>query len=214
MGRSGRKRKAGRRHPSGQLVRDKRPDDKVRAGRQPHRRMLDENDRTDERAESPLGQLLLRGLLNRASEGGGRKPSTEAADRYEAGMMYLQIVGAYRAVIGTPRGTAGSGRGRECEQLCTAAHELLSARQRGEVHAGLFNTDTCPCLSSKWRYDSAFEALGGAGQIAARAVARVAVHREAIAQQDLVNLVDGLDALRRHFGLTARRPREHSRNAN
>jgi hypothetical protein len=213
MGRSGRKRKAGRRHPSGQLVRDKRPDDKVRCGRQPHRRMLDENDRTDERAESPLGQLLLRGLLNRKGEGADGKASSEAADRYEAGMMYLQIVNAYRAVIGAPRGGAGSGRARECEQLCSAAHELLNARQRGEVHAGLFNTDTCPCLSGKWRYDSAFETLTGAGQPAARAVARVAVHREAIAQQDLVNLVNGLDVLRRHFGLTARRPREHSRNA-
>lgn len=207
MGRAGRKRKAGKRHPSGQLVRtDKTPDDRVRAGRQPHRRGVRADDRLDERAESPLGRLSLQ----RDDED---KPLI-SDDQYNAGTLYAVIVGKYRSLIEAPRGTAGSGRGVECSALCRAAHELLSARQREDVHDGLFNTETCRCLARKWSYEAAFEALIAEGQRAAKVVARVAVHREDIAPQDLVYLDVGLAALARHFGLTDRRVRADYRNAN
>jgi hypothetical protein len=57
--------KAGRRHPSGQLVRaDRKPDDRIRTSRQPHRRDLKDEDRLSERAESALGRLALRGVID------------------------------------------------------------------------------------------------------------------------------------------------------
>lgn len=216
LGRSGRKRKDGPRYPSGGLVKDtgRAVDDKVRCGRQPHRRMLSEDLRLDTRAESPLGRMLLKGLLNRGGEAGKDEISDAARDRYEAGTMFAQIVGAYRQVIGTPRATAGGGRGHECAELCAAAHRVLSAAQRLEVHDGLFDVDTCPCLARKWRYDGAYEALDRAGRAALMAVNRAAVHGEAIDPTQLVNLVGGLDVLVRHFGLTPRRVPRHSRNAN
>lgn len=183
--------------------------------------MLREGDRLDERAESPLGRLLLQGWLNAGNDEApttarrGEIVASEAATlRYDAGAMYAQVVGAYRSVIEAPKSTGGSGRGVECEELCIAAHRLLSAAQREEVHDGLFNVETCRCLGRKRRYDAAFEALMQIGQPAAKAVARVAVFGEAIAPSQLVNLINGLEALVRHFGLTPRRTRTHSRNAN
>lgn len=214
VGRRGRKRKAGPRHPSGALVRAKSErgiDDRVRCGRQPHRRMLSENRRTDDRAASPIGRLLLSGLLNRFGEAGRGEISDQARDRFEAATMFVQIVGAYRSVIMTPRATAGAGRGAgECAQLCNAAHALLSAAQRIEVHDGLFDREACPCLARKWRYDGCFEALTRAGRPLLLAVNRAVVHEQAIDEAQLVNLVDGLDVLVGHLGLTARRGLRHS----
>lgn len=193
VARRGRKRKAGRRHPSGQLVRAAQPDDRIRSARQPHRRGLPKEMRLSEKAESPLGRLLLTGKLRGPFE----YDDERASDRYEAGQLYAQAVGAYRSVIEAPRSVSGSGRGSACEiegkreQFCDPA--------------------SCACLRKKERYDGAFEALMRAGQRAAKVVARVAVHREAIAPQDLVYLVAGLDALARHFGLTGRGRRAHYR---
>jgi len=218
LGRSGRKRKDGPRYPSGGLKSNKPAravDDKVRCGRQPHRRMLSEELRLDTRAESPLGRMLLKGLLNREHEVDGKTKdeiSDAARDRYEAGTMLAQIAGAYRQVIGTPRATAGSGRGHECEQLCSAAHELLSAAQRVEVHDGLFSLEACPCLARKWRYDGAFEALDRAGRAKLIAVNRAAVHGESIAPSQLPNLLDGLDVLVRHLGLSPGKRLRHMRS--
>lgn len=162
---------------SGGLARvvDREPDDKIRAGRQPHRRHLREADRLDERAESPLGQLALREII------------TE--EQYEAGIRYAVVVGQYRATIEAPRGVFhGSGRGVSCfaDVICQA------------------EPDKCPCTMRKVRYDDAYAAVWQAGQRAAKVVARVAVHREEIAAADVRYLRDGLVYLARHFGLTGR----------
>lgn len=191
MGRSGRKRKAGKRHPSGELVRqDKRPDDRVRAGRQPHRRRLGDLDRLSERAESPLGQLsLMRDRQDKA---------VISENQYQAGEHYAVLVGQYRSVIGSPRSTAGSGRSLDCD----AAHCLV-IRYRA----------LCACEERRIRYQRAFEALATIGRRELMAVNRVAIHGEAIAPQDLVYLKSGLDGLARHFGLTGRRRKDYSSNA-
>jgi len=57
----------------------------------------------------------------------------------------------------------------------------------------------------------AYEALMDAGRRATLAVGRVAVHREALAPQDVLHLVIGLRALARHFGLTGRSGQGHVR---
>lgn len=198
--RAGRKRKAGKRHPSGQLVRaDKHPDDKVRASRQPHRRVLKAEDRLSEKAESPLGRLYLTGQLAMVPLVGerGSDDSALAAARYEAGILFAAAVGAYRAVIEAPRSIAGSGRGFDC-----AGCELT------------YKSTDCACLARRQRYTRAYEALAESGRRAIRAVIAVAIHREEIAREDLVNLVAGLSALARHFGLTRGRKQVHSGNAN
>lgn len=189
MGRPGRKRKAGRRHPNGALVREKRPDDRIRASRQPHRRAMTKDDRLDERAESALGRLNLRRLISN--------------DEYDAGLRYAAVVGAYRAAIEAPTSTAGSGRGFECLAESFAHPDACRA-----------DPDGCACRRRRSRYDSAFECLlREAGQRGAKVVARVAVHGEEIAQQDLVYLKAGLQALEHHFGLTRRGTSGHSQNA-
>jgi hypothetical protein len=209
MSRAGRKRKTGARHPSGQLKKEKPKkkeiDDKVRTQRQPHRRELAHQlraggaDQIDierltsgEEAESPIGRLWARGLLKRP----GDSDSQAARDRFDAGNMFAQIVGAYRSVIEAPRDVAGSGRGFPCrELLCALARE------------------NCECEHRKARYDRAFEALQRLGMRALKAVNRVAVHREAIDLEELVYLVSGLEELRRVFGLTAHRKPKQYRNA-
>lgn len=202
--RAGRKRKNGPRHPSGQLKKAKSEpkDDKVRASRQPERRALGRELRsaganedevrklvTAEEAESPIGRLWAAGHLSR----GGDLDSQAARDRYDAGTMFAQIVGAYRSVIGSPNGGGGSGRGFPClDLLCRLAPEH------------------CECERRRARYDRAFEALSKIGRRALMTVNAVAVHRQQIGADDLVNLVSGLEALRKVFGLTERRKPRHS----
>lgn len=230
--RAGRKRKSGERYPSGQIKpTEKLPDDMIRAGRQPHRRPLDPDDRLSEKAESALGRMLLAGQLNdptikptkRAPE-----PSDVARARFQAGELYAQVVGVYRAQLGGPR--LGS------MQIATAADSLPADGEEEVRNAGCPSAaadpierqiriggqvvtvrewpcqaagEGCACARRKARYDGAFEALGEAGRRALLAVNRVAVHGEAITAQDVVYLDRGLDALRDHFGLTNRRRREH-----
>lgn len=189
-GRAGRKRKSGPRHRSGALKKKKKTrDEQVQLGRRmPHRRALRSDDRLDVRAESPLGRLVLAG---RVSE-----------EQCIAGELYARAVGAYRATIDSPRSTAGSGRGSGCR-----------SEAFGQENACRVDPDGCRCLRRREAYDSAFCSLNDAGQRAAKVVARVAVHGEAIAPEDVVYLVRGLSSLAAHFGLTGRRRRPQSRNA-
>jgi hypothetical protein len=180
VARRGRKRKPGHRHPSGELVREARPDDRLRTARQPHRREVAAQDRLSERAESPLGRLNLRGVIT--------------DEQYEAGLRYCVIVGAYRSVIEAPGGGGGSGRGFSCVTQWTGS--IAFCREK---------PGDCACTLRKARYDDAFCALMDAGQRAAKVVARVAVHREEIAHADVDALRRGLDALAKHFGLRGRR---------
>lgn len=250
MSRAGRKRKSGSRHPSGQLKRlsasEREESERVTTARQPHRRALAHELRAagvedvdvkkasiGEEAESPIGRLWLTGHLRRA----GDADEAASRDRYDAGNMFAQVVGAYRSVIESPRDVAGSGRGYLCEpDFCATA-------------AG---QDDCQCLKRRRRYTEAYEALAGRlRQLSVElehgkelpeslrdailehrrltededyvpaaaerrrvlmAVIRVAVHRETIGQEELVYLVEGLEALRRHFGLTPGRRRKQYRN--
>jgi hypothetical protein len=176
MTRRGRKRKFGLRHPGGELV---RPHFDVRGlvTLQPHRVWLPEEKRMDQKAASPLGCLNLLGVLTDA--------------QYLAGVRYAVVVGKYRAVIETPRATSGVGRGYDCP---------------GDLRCGRDPGESCECARRKERYDAAFAAVIEAGQRAARAVARVAVHGEQCPRGALPDLKRGLDALAKHFG-GAGRPR-------
>jgi hypothetical protein len=172
MTRSGRRRKMGPRHRSGDLARP-RFEFRELAALQPHRVWLPERQRLDQKAASPLGCLNLLGVLSDA--------------QYRAGVRYAVVVGQYRAVIETPRATSGSGRGYDCV---------------GDADCGRGAAQPCECRRRKERYDAAFAAVLEAGQRAARAVARVAVHGEPCPQGALAELRRGLDALARHFGCT------------
>lgn len=206
MARAGRKRKPGARKPSGQLKPTKKEiDDRTRTTRQPHRRALARELRlggasdpeaekfmAGEEAESPIGRLWAAGHLKQPGDGDVQA----ARDRYDAGTMYAQVVGAYRSVIEAPNGGGGSGRGFGClALLCQLAPE------------------NCECRFRKERYDRAFETLQRIGMRALKVVNRVAVHREPIAEEELVYLVAGLEGLRKVFGLTERRKARHDRNA-
>jgi hypothetical protein len=169
MARPGRKRKIGLRHPGGELVRPQF-DMRSLATLQPHRVWLPEEKRMDQKAASPLGCLNLLGVLTDA--------------QYLAGVRYAVVVGKYRAVIETPRATAGAGRGYDCP---------------GDPKCGR-DGEPCECRRRKQRYDAAFAAVIEAGQRAARAVARVAVHGEQCPHGALADLKRGLDALAKHFG--------------
>ena len=174
MARRGRKRKIGLRHPGGDLVRVQF-DLRGLATLQPHRVWLPREKRLDQKAGSPLGCLNLLGVLSDA--------------QYLAGVRYAVVVGRYRAVIETPSATAGAGRGYNCP---------------GDPKCGRDGAEPCECRQRKKRYDAAFAAVIEAGQRAARAVARVAVHGEQCPPGALPDLKRGLDALARHFNCGAK----------
>ena len=185
LGRAGRHRKRRARYPSGRIKPDeKKPDDRIRASRQPHRRNLPPDVRLSEKAESPLGRLNLRGAIT--------------DEQLEGGRLYAVIVGQYRSVIEAPRSTAGSGRGSGCVENCS-----LLANPFGD---GLVR---CTCLEARRRYDAAFEAVAKVGRRPLMEVNLVAVQGAELPPEHLVYLDVGLTALARHFGLTGRRePRD------
>jgi hypothetical protein len=120
--RKGRKRRSGYRTPSGDLARQKRPDDRLLAAMQPHRRQLPEKDRLSEKAVTVLGRLNLFGRIT--------------DEQAEAGRKYAAGVNAYRAVIGSMdplmSPAPGFGKGMSDEEAIRrkeaydAAFELLS----------------------------------------------------------------------------------------
>jgi hypothetical protein len=120
MARRGRKRRIGLRHPGGDLVQP-RPDARSLATLQPHRVWLPEEQRMDQKAASPLGCLNLLGVLGDA--------------QYMAGIRYAVVVGKYRAVIETPRATAGAGRGTIARAISCAAAMARRANAAGARRA-------------------------------------------------------------------------------
>lgn len=124
MTRAGRKRKQGRRHPSGKLVVHTTPAVNYRklTAQQPHRRALPPDARLDEKAVSELGRLELQGCITRL--------------QYDTGNRYASIVGAYRATIGTPRAVAGAGHGYECS--CTREQSCYSCAERKRAYDGAY----------------------------------------------------------------------------
>jgi hypothetical protein len=201
--RAGRHRKAGKREKNGRPQRTK-PDLKTKTSRQPHRRALSADVRTDERAESAIGRLFLRQQLHNERH---PKLPIEAAlhvdsDCYDAAQRYAHVVGEYRSTIEGPRSTSGSGRGADC------VAEIFGRE------ACRFDPDNCKCFRRKARYDGAFEALHEAGRAALMAVNRVVIQSADPTAEEIVYLVAGLRVLAWHFGLTSRRPARNVRNAN
>jgi hypothetical protein len=223
VGRAGRKRKAGKRHPSGKLV-QKRPDDKIRTSRQPHRRGLRTDMRLAEQAESPLGRVMLAGLLNRKGETDPKekRPSDEARARYEAGMLYARVAIVYGAqlgvpVVSTPHPAVSDDSlpaDGEDDRFARDPDFGCPVERFSHPDACRADPDNCSCRRRRERYDRAFEALMEIGPHTTRIVSRVAVHREAIDPKDIVYLVNGLDALARHWRLTAGLRRGSFQNAN
>ena len=91
--RSGRKRKPGARYPSGDLIPERINVAKIAAAH-PERQSLPEADRGHEQAGSPMGRLLLRGVLT--------------AEQLEAGRRYAAEARRYQRVIGCPSPSAPS----------------------------------------------------------------------------------------------------------
>ena len=176
----GRKRKSGRRKPSGRLVQERRENPRDVVAAQPHRRRLPKNLRTDERAESELGRLYLAGL--------GNPDAGIDEDRYNAGTRFAAAVARYRETIETPRANPGAGSGRSF--AC------------GAVADGHCDPATCACLKRRIAYTDAYDALAAGGQRTTREVSRVAVHGDSVT--DLALLRAGLGLLARHFGFYGR----------
>lgn len=244
MSRAGRSRKPGPRHPSGQLKRlsasEREAGDRVATSRQPHRRALAHQLRAaeldddvvkklsaGEEAESPIGRLWASGALRLKSDADVQA----SRDRFDAGTMFAQVVGAYLSAIEAPGGTSGSGQKSTCQA------DLLCALDPSE----------CLCFARRRRYTNAYEALAGGPRLALEdgledlppplreaiaearrlrqeetyvpiaadrrrvvvAVTKVVIHRDPVGPEDLVYLVRGLETLRRHFGLTERRKSKH-----
>jgi hypothetical protein len=93
LARTGRKRKTGRRHPSGDLAMP-RVDYRSMAALQPHRVWLPADRRLSEKAETPLGGLNLIGVIS--------------DEQYEAGRWYASVVARYRTSIEAPNPSPAS----------------------------------------------------------------------------------------------------------
>lgn len=187
LNRKGRKRKSGRRTESGAVIRAVPVDYRAMASVQPHRIRLPEALRGDEKAESVLGCLNL--IYRISKRTAGNRPGI-TDEQYEAGRRYSVLVGAYQALIGSPRSTAGSGNG---------GHACV--------------TGACDkCRATTDHYMRAHEAIGrdcmGIPRIARQthaAVNWVVIEGNLCNADQLEWLRRGLTALARHFGLTNHR---------
>lgn len=139
----------------------------------------------DPKAESSFGRLSLAGVVT--------------LEQYDAGLLYAKAVGEFRAMIGAPSSTSGSGKPAECWIASSGGGCLVV---------------DCPCAKKEKRYGRAYSALWDTGQRSTKAVNAVAIRGEAIPREEIANLKLGLDALARHFGLTDERKSTHTRNAN
>ena len=176
MARRGRKRKFRGSNPVGST---RRPDDRLLSSLQPHRRCLPRDLRLSEKAESMLGRLNLKNLIS--------------DDLCESGRLYALSKGRYRSIIGGPTGTAGGGRGWDCNPIGCIP-------------------DQCRCLRLTADYLSARFALSSAGDEALKAVETVALYDGA--PDRIENLKCGLEALCVHYGLTNHGKSDSRRNTN
>lgn len=179
--RKGRKRKSGRRYPSGDIVRTPAVNYRGMAEEQPHRAWLPESVRGDERAASVIGCL---NLLYRTSRLPSAKRPGLTDRQYNAGRRFSVITGEFRAAIGTPRGTAGGGRGYRCEPT-----------------ACLVDAENCICERRIRRFNDCASVLLSASQMAYNITYRVAVSDESCNEREVVHLKNGLNALAHFFGI-------------
>src|SRR5690606_1157227 len=100
MAKAGRKRKPGKRTPSGAPSRaGQRRDPRLTAMDQPHRRAVPANKRGDQAAATSLGRAWLQGLLTPDS---GENRQDVANARYEAGQRWGSLVGQMFDALAAP----------------------------------------------------------------------------------------------------------------
>lgn len=168
----GRKRKAGKRYPSGGLVQEREVlEARVIAFKQPHRQSVPEKVRHDPRAETFFGRLMLNGVVNEK--------------QYQAGILYRRDIQRYRAYFMSdmpdpnPPSIAGfmqpSGGGAG-----------MSESQGDRIK------EVYEKVTAVFKFD----------QKAAKSVIRVAIWDEWPAWIDQKDLDRGLDKLISHYGLT------------
>lgn len=126
----GRKRKTGMRTPNGRLSRSKAAVDQQRQGEratglaQPHRRMVPETKRGDQRAGTLIGRLYLAGIITEAQ--------CEAGERWAAVMHALHCVLASPSTVGSTIGQmvpSGNEPPAEDDRLSDANVETPQQRQ-------------------------------------------------------------------------------------
>ena len=183
----GRKRKSGKRHPCGKLVRPSAGETQreimatvVEARRRQYG--VTARQARDERLGSALGRLSFRGIIN--------------ADQYSAGQLYSAIIGRYRAIMGMPMDQPRS----------------VTALLANEGIFGGVAGDHDPELVEKVRRQAASlqlmlracdrEPVSHVGRMPSALVHRVVIGDEDAAAwpcADVGNVVQGLEALRRLF---------------
>jgi hypothetical protein len=170
--RRGRPRKTGRRYPSGDRVKPAVSPREIAAG-MPHRRGLGEL-ATDQRAETELGRLVLRGVLDETLG--------------LAGETYLALWRGYVFSLAGPRELSnGGGHGFSCGGCSDA-----EARR------------WCRCEFRKRIYLEAARVLTEVGPPAVFAVEHVVLDDGLCLAGSEEGLRLGLSALAHHFGLTPR----------
>ena len=177
----GRKRKAGKRKPSGDLILERTPTSpeaiarkrELIASQMPHRAMLPAGKQVDTRAESAFGRMSIIGLVD--------------ATQYAAGIEYRRRVSRYRAVIECPNPNPGA--------------ISLDGRMGGV--ARFFSDDDA--RKRRDDHQRAFEALNCSGRKALDAVNVAVIKDQMIAGDRLKYLRTGLDALAEYLGLTETR---------
>lgn len=146
------------------------------AARMPHRRGLGDL-AADQRAETELGRMVLRGELEDVLA--------------TAGETYARLWQGYVATLGAPHSpTNGPGRGLGCNGCQTPEERKY-----------------CRCGFRKRIYLEAFRVLISTGGGVAQVVASVGIHDRPCPQGSLWILQLGLLALAEHFCLTTRRNR-------
>lgn len=173
--RRGRPRKAGARHPGGRLVKRQAESPRVIAALMPHRRGLGER-AVDQRAETELGRLVLRGILDETLG--------------LAGETYLALWRGYVFSLAGPRELSnGSGHGFTCDGCV-----MLEERK------------WCRCSFRRRIFLEARRVLEDAGGVVMLVVVNVAIHGNPLTGRwEIEPLRLGLSALAVHFGLIGRR---------
>ena len=183
----GRKRKSGKRHPCGKLVRPTTGEtqaDVLATVVEARRRQYGVTARQarDERLGSALGRLAFRGLIT--------------ADQYSAGQVYATTMGRYRAIMGLPTDQPRS-------MMAVLINEGIFASADVVHDADLIEKVRRQAASVQLMLRSCGCAPGcDAGRAAIDLVQRVVIADEDASgwpAADIGNLVQGLEALRKLF---------------
>jgi hypothetical protein len=183
----GRKRKSGKRHPCGKLVRASTGEtqaDVLATVVEARRRQYGVTARQarDERLGSALGRLAFRGLIT--------------TDQYSAGQVYATTMGRYRAIMGMPTDQPRSMMALLINEGIFASGDVVHApdlieKVRRQAAAVQLILRSCGCAPGC-----------DGGRAAINLVHRVVISDEDASNwpaADMGNLVQGLEALRKLF---------------